>query len=132
MLRSTLAVIAGFALWTVLWLAANRALTAAMSDSFNEDGVTDNNVVMIVAILLSVIFSMLAGYTTATVAKVNEMKPVVVLAVIQVVIGTIKEISYWNVIPIWYHVILLVLLAPSIIIGGRLALRRKQGEATAV
>ena len=131
MLRSTLAVIAGFVLWTVLWLAANAVMTAAMPDSFNEDGISDDNAIMIVSILLSVVFSVLGGYTTAMVAKVNEMKPVVILAVLELVVGIIVEISYWDVIPVWYHVTFLVLLVPSIVFGGRMALKRKQGAVTA-
>lgn len=130
MLRNAVAVIVGFVLWAVLWLAANRVLMATVPSSFDDDGVTNDELVMVVAILLSVVFSLLAGYVTATVARVNRMKPVLILAVIQVVIGIIVEVNYWTEIPVWYHVTFLVLLAPSILVGGRLALKRQQAAAT--
>ena len=48
-----------------------------------------------------------------------------VLAVIQVVIGILVELSYWSAIPVWYHIAFILLLAPAIFVGGKLAMNRK-------
>ena len=129
MLRQIFAVLTGFAVWTVLWLAGNAGLRAANPGAFNEAGATSETALLAVTLLMSVGFSLLAGFITATMSSQNEMKPVAALAVIQVVIGILVEISYWNAIPVWYHITFILLLAPAIIAGGRLAMGRKMRTA---
>lgn len=125
MIRQIMAVIVGFAVWTALWLAAGAVLKAAMPEAFLEDGGVNENGLLVLFILLSVTFSVPAGFITATVSSRNEMKPVMALAVIQVVIGTLAEVISWNVIPVWYHVVFILLLAPAILVGGKLGMARK-------
>ena len=45
----------------------------------------------------------------------------IVLAAILLAVGLYAEISYWTMLPVWYHLIFLVLLPPATIAGGRLA-----------
>lgn len=125
MIRQIMAVIVGFAVWTALWLAAGAVLKAAMPEAFLGDGGVNENGLLVLFILLSVTFSVPAGFITATVSSRNEMKPVMALAVIQVVIGTLAEVISWNVIPVWYHVVFILLLAPAILVGGKLGMARK-------
>ena len=131
MLRHIFAVLTGFAVWTVLWLAANATLQAAMPEAFREDGAMDETGLLVLSLFLSVVFSLLAGFTTASMSARNEMKPVVVLAVIQVLIGIVVEIGYWSAIPVWYHITFILFLAPAIIAGGKLAVGRKMRSSLA-
>lgn len=125
MLRQILAVVTGFAVWTALWFAANAALKSARPEAYTEAGSINDTGLLILVLFLSVVFSVVAGFITASVASRNEMKPVVILAVIQVAIGIMVELSYWSLIPAWYHIAFVLLLAPAIIAGGKLAMRRK-------
>jgi hypothetical protein len=123
--RTILSVLSGFALWTVLWLGGNLVIGLAMPEAFNDDGSANSTGVLFLPLGLSVICSVLAGLTAAKVARENEMKPVVTLAILQVVVGIIVQLNFWSVIPLWYHLSFLVLLAPAIIFGGKLALGRR-------
>ena len=67
MLRSIGSVVAGFGLWTVLWLASNAGLAAGLPDAFREDGSVESSGVLMVILVLSVLFSIAAGYVTAVV-----------------------------------------------------------------
>ena len=125
MIRQILAVVTGFAVWTALWFATNAALKSARPEAYSEAGATSDTGLLILVLFLSVVFSVIAGFITASVASRNEMKPVVILAVIQVVIGIMVELSYWSLIPTWYHIAFVLLLAPAIIAGGKLAMRKK-------
>lgn len=131
MMRQIFAVLAGFAVWTVLWLGTNAGLTAALPEIFHEDGSVGSTGILILVTALSVLFSWIAGFTTGTMSTEHETKPVLTLAVIQVAIGIAVEIAYWDVLPLWYHLAFVGLLAPAILVGGRMAMRRKRGELPA-
>ena len=62
MVRSILSVLSGFVLWTVLWLSSNAALTAALPDAFREDGSTNSTGILVLLLVLSVVYSVIAGY----------------------------------------------------------------------
>lgn len=125
MIRNILAVIVGFAIWTALWFAANAVLRTALPEAFDADGGINESSLLVLILFVSVLCSLLSGFTTASISTRNEMKPLWVLAVIQVAIGTVVEVAYWSVIPVWYHITFILLLAPAIIAGGKLAMARK-------
>jgi O-antigen/teichoic acid export membrane protein len=43
------------------------------------------------------------------------------LAAIQLAIGVAVQASFWDKMPVWYHLSFLALLAPGILLGARLA-----------
>jgi hypothetical protein len=49
------------------------------------------------------------------------------LAVIQLVTGIGFEVAYWQMAPIWYHLVFLALIVPATVWGGML----KAGRAEA-
>jgi hypothetical protein len=63
---------------------------------------------------------MFAGYTVASIARVNPMKSAYALVVIQLVIGIFVQSMYWHVLPLWYNLSFLILLVPGILIGARM------------
>ena len=87
MLRGVLSVIAGFAIWTVLWLGATNGLVAAMPDSFNPDGFTASVGILSAMLALSVAVSVLSGYLTSAIAHARSLKPVWALgAILQILV----------------------------------------------
>jgi hypothetical protein len=43
------------------------------------------------------------------------------LAAVLLLVGIFVEIQYWNVMPVWYHLIFLAVLVPATLWGGRIA-----------
>jgi hypothetical protein len=117
-LRSLGAVIAGFAAWTVLWLASNKVATLAAPDAFDENGLTASSGILLAFLVASVVYSILAGWVTAAVAGRSEIGHAVALGIVQTIVGVGVQMSYWDAMPLWYHLPFLALLLPGNVLGG--------------
>ena len=122
MIRNILAVIAGSAAWTVLWLGMNAALRSASllpADATKRIEAAPPLLIMLVG---SVVFSIIAGYVTAAVAVGGGYTPIYVLCALQLAMGIFFQAQAWQLMPLWYHVPFLLLLAPATLLGGWLRL----------
>jgi hypothetical protein len=122
--RAILAVIAGAAVWAVLWIGGTQAAQATFPSVLAKGEPVAHIGALLGLIVYSVALSILAGYTTATVMGKNAMPAVWALAVLQLIFGIIAEVSAWNLAPVWYHVVFLALVVPATVYGGRLRVRR--------
>lgn len=129
MLRIILSVVAGFITWTVLWLASNAAASALMPSQFTADGATENTGILAAFVVLSFVFSVFAGYTAASLARGAAMKAAWVLGIVQLIVGIGVQASFWDTLPVWYHLTFLVLLLPGILIGARMRSARVTAAA---
>ena len=129
MVKSVLAVIAGFALWSILWLGSNAAMAQVFASKFQEDGSTESGAILAAFLVISLSCSVLAGFLTARLANRAPMKHVLILGIIQVVIGIAVQAQYWELLPIWYHLIFLLLLLPGHLLGGQLCVDRRNKTA---
>jgi hypothetical protein len=127
MLRSIFAVLAGDIIWTILWLGTNAALAAAMPGAFQADGSIDSSGLLAVILVLSVLISIIAGYSTARLASAHEVSHALALGVVLLLIGVFVQSQYWEVLPLWYHLTFLALLIPAAWLGGKLRLGQKTG-----
>ena len=118
MIRLFVSVIAGFATWTVLWLGTNAGLRNLVPTWYETEKLAARP--SLLALVVSALLSLLAGYITATIAGV--WRPVIILACVQVLVGALVSISYWSTLPLWYHISFLVLLFPLHILGAKLSL----------
>lgn len=130
MLRSILAVIAGSITWMVTALGTDNILLLTMPHWFDEKGGTDKLPVLLFMGFYSLFFSALGGYVTAVIAGHNEIKHTLALGVLQLAMGIMATISHWDLAPVWYHIIFLILLVPANILGGWLRLYQKENAST--
>ena len=125
MIKSILAILAGFAAWSVLWLAGNAALGALFPAQFDAQGFTRSAAILVTVLATSVVESLIAGYLTALVARRAPVKHALVLGLIQLGIGIAVQASVWERIPVWYHLSFLALLLPAHVMGGILRAERR-------
>jgi hypothetical protein len=111
--RAIGAVVAGFALWSVLWLGAGAGIGAAFPDA-----VQAGEPVTSAAVLLS--YTVLSGFVCAAVRGATPMKSVWALALVLLAVGMAVEIGGWALTPVWYHLVFLALLVPATVWGGSL------------
>ena len=123
MIRSIAAVIAGFVLWSALWLGYNALLTHLAVIPTRLDKPFDDSGVLAVMLLGSMLFSLAAGYVTAWIARSAANGPVIALGLLLVVVGIFVQLGYWHLLPLWYHLSFLVLLLPLCVLGARLRQR---------
>jgi hypothetical protein len=120
--RSVLAVVAGAAVWAVLWVAGTSAAALAFPEVLRPGEPLLATMPLVVLIGYSMILSAAAGYTTASVAGVGGERAVWWLAGIQFGLGVVIEGTSWSMTPVWYHLVFLASLVPATLWGGGLRL----------
>ncbi len=120
MIRSTLAILAGFIAWSVLWLAGNVLLSSLFSGAFREDGSTGHVGILIFLVLYSLVISIISGYITAQLANHHRLRHSLILGTILLVVGIFVQLQFWTVLPLWYHFSFLVLLVPGAYLGAKI------------
>lgn len=119
-MRATLAAVTGFVLWTVLWLGSNALLSSLTPSSFAEDGSTDSSTLIGLILVLSVLFSIIAGYVTARMAPGAATRAVWGLGIALLAVGIFVQMQYWQLFPLWYNLLFLILLLPAVLVGARI------------
>lgn len=121
MVRAVLAVITGYALWTILWLGGGAAIVVAFPDSFPEGGPYDEPKSLLAFLALSVLCSIVAGVACRVIARTP--RPVTVTAILLLVTGIGVQAAAWTRYPLWFQLTFLPLLIPTTLLGARLAHR---------
>lgn len=49
---------------------------------------------------------------------------------LQLTLGIVFEVSYWHLMPVWYHLVFLALVGPATLYGGVLRGRREPDVVT--
>jgi len=118
--RAIAGVIAGYVVWTVLWLAGNNLIFAGAAESVAGGRTLEDRGPLIGILVLSVVCSLAAGASTAAIAKLKTRVSVLVMAVLLLLTGIGVQISVWSLMPVWYHLAFLALIVPVCMVGARL------------
>jgi hypothetical protein len=131
MVRIVLGVIVGFVAWSILWGGGDEVLARVFPDwygtqklafekaAFNKTSFEASTGILLFHLLRSVVTSLISGYLAAVVANENK-RTTLALGLLLLVVGVIVQATVWNLLPIWYHLLFLVLLIPVTIAGGKL------------
>ena len=124
--RRIVAVVASYALWTVLWLAGNKVFFAATAGAATAAGHRFTDLPTLFGVLvLAVACSLAAGMLAARLVPDAQPRPVLLpLCVALLASGAIVSVELRNVLPVWYHIAFLALLAPATYLGMRLGTPR--------
>ena len=130
MVRMIIGIIAGFLVWSILWLGSDQILrnlwrlyfaheTARENAIFNETAFTADVSVFVVHLARSIIISLMSGFLAAFVANENRKTPFI-LGILLLLFGLMVQTMTWSYAPVWYHVAFLALLLPVTMLGGKL------------
>jgi hypothetical protein len=119
-MRQLAGVVAGFILWSVLWLGLNQLLLVlgVLAPPTNEP--LTNTTPLLVLLASSVVISLASGWATARIVGFPWALSAVVLGVLLLLTGIFVQIKLWYLIPLWYHVSFLLLLIPMTFLGARM------------
>ncbi len=124
MKRTILAAVAGYAVWTILSLTGSAGIRAgwpAEFEAFSSGAPIKATAPLLVSILLSVVCSLSAGLTAAAIsASQATMRAVGLLGFLLLATGIGVQVSVWALMPLWYHLVFLVLLVPACLVGAKL------------
>jgi len=120
MLRIILGVVAGFIVWSILWVGVDAGLRAVWI-SYDESvkAMTFSSSMLIVPLILSAIVSVVSGFVAALIAKENSKSPLI-LGIVLLIVGIFAQMGVWDKIPLWYHLAFWILLIPMTVLGGKL------------
>jgi hypothetical protein len=139
MVRIILGVIAGFIAWSILWVGSDQVLISASSGWYgahqhqmetamiNQTPFTADTTIMLLRLICSIVFSVMAGFLAVFISN-EHTKTTLGLGILLLLTGLFVQISVWNLMPVWFHVLFLILLIPMTILGGKL---KKTGSAAA-
>ena len=116
--RSVLAVVAGSVTWMITALGTDNVLAAIRPEWFGSAGRVEAVPVLLFLMSYSLGFAILAGYVTGWIARMKEIPHTLALGVLQLAMGTVATIAYFDVAPVWYHLTFLILLIPAHVFGG--------------
>jgi hypothetical protein len=130
MLKIVLGVVAGFVAWSIIWVGSDQVLSTtwaeygahqnrAMLALANSESFAADNTIMAIRLVISIVATLMSGFLAAFIAGENRRAPLA-LGVILLLVGIAVQLGAWNVMPVWFHVIFLVLLLPMSILGGKL------------
>lgn len=119
MLKTILAVVAGFILWSVIWLGGNSLLAGFFPGAVVAEGGTGSIGFLVTLLVLSVVASVASGYVTRAISPASGRAPLV-LGVLLLLVGVAVQSGFWNVMPLWYHAVFLVAIIPGVLFGAKL------------
>ncbi|MDP2323632.1 MAG: hypothetical protein Q8N51_06335 [Gammaproteobacteria bacterium] len=122
MLRTVLAVLAGWMTTGVFVVCFDLILRKAIPNDY-RDGQIPPDAVTALVLATSCLFSIPAGWVTAKLAKVDPARHVVYLILWGLLMGIVSAIGSWGQIQWWYQIGLIILWAPMVLLGGRLAMK---------
>ena len=118
MWKAVVAVVAGFILWSVIWVGGNQLLARLSPKHFQPpSGESPSVTALIVMLALAVVCSVASGALAGRIWR-QGMAHVWVLSGILLAVGIMVERGYWTVLPLWYHLAFLAILVPLTIAGG--------------
>ena len=131
--RVVVGVLAGAVVWAVLWVGGTAGAQAAFPELLDPTQRLEHVGALLGFIGYSVVLSILAGYVAATMAGVADratgMRAAWILAGLQLALGVFFEVSSWDLLPVWYHLVFLALIVPATVYGGRLRATRPAAGA---
>lgn len=120
MIKTIIGALAGFLVWSALWIGCDFVIRAvAPSIVPNDDFSVVPTSFLVTKLILSVFFSIASGYLAAVVASESRHAPLI-LGVALLAFGTAVTVSMWDARFIVFNGAFLALLLPMAVIGGRL------------
>lgn len=122
MKRAAFATIVGFAVWTALWLTGNAGLGLVFSaelQQFESGGSLESVPYLGAALILAAVCSFTAGYFCSRLGRARRRTALLWMVALLLVVGCVVQAEVWNRMPLWYHTIFLLSIAPLCFFGGR-------------
>jgi hypothetical protein len=128
MVRSILAVISGF-LW--LLILTNIATVLVVFVLFSSGGnIYPTPGFLIINAAFNLLFAIPAGFITASISKETPQRDIAILALVIFIfsIASLFLITRVSQQPVWYSIILIILIPLTVLIGGQIKIKRVKKE----
>lgn len=110
-------------MWTIIWLVGNSTLRTVGVLPKDTSARIDSAVALGTLIGISVVCSIAARAVAMVISRGSSKYPSLILGLLLLLTGVAVEWSVFALMPIWYHIVFLVLLIPIVLVGARLVKR---------
>jgi hypothetical protein len=113
--------LAGIAAAPVLWGMLSVPINLTVASVYGTSGSppTYPRSYLLLTLALSCLYSLCAGYGAAWIAGRGDPPLGIGAGLALLAVGLGVQLSVWDTIPVWYHVIFLALLVPLCAMGAR-------------
>jgi len=126
MLRAVIAIIVGYAVWTIIWLGGNAIIFTDIAESIARGQAYLKPGPYLGVLALSIACSLAGGVSVAAIAPKRAGSATTILAALLLLTGIGVQIGVWDMMPLWYHLSFLGALMPTVLAGGRLVAKHAQ------
>lgn len=123
-LRSILAVLAGFCATVALSFGADWALRTAVPQAFEPAGNTRDPAMLLTVLVYLILFAVVGCFVAARLAPRRPMRHALVLGVLSLLLTLVPTVMFWHATPAWYHLGVLAAILPAAWLGGHLRERQ--------
>lgn len=119
--------IGGFVAWSIICISINTLVFLSFPSFFNEDGTSPFIIINIFMLGLTLVYSLIGGGVNALIADTHHRRHAAAQSLLQLAVGTAVQASYWDLLPVWYHLSFLALLPLGIMAGAEFVRHRNAG-----
>ena len=83
---------------------------------------------LVLALIYRGVYTVAAGYVTATLAPNQPMRHAIILGIIGVIVTILGSIANWEKSSVWYPIALILITLPCTWLGGKLAIDSSSEE----
>lgn len=113
-----LGIIAAPILWGVVSVPINLALAGFYGEAASTPPFPTSY--LLIALLLSVGYGLFSGYGAAWIAGTSDRKLGLGAGIALLLVGLGVQLSAWDVLPVWWHLVFLGMLVPVCMYGASL------------
>jgi cation transport ATPase len=128
-MRSFLGILAGFFTVPIVNLSCNYAFQT-IHPAFNADAYFGGGAALIV-LIYGTFSVLLGGYVTGIIARHRYVMNGLILGCLGLLFAGVYHFKHWNLSPVWFHIIALLLVVPVSVYGAHLAGKRHERKALA-
>lgn len=122
--RSALAVLAGFVLIGALAAGTDALVRSSLPGSYGARGATDSVPLLLLSQLYVGVYAVVGCWLAARLAPSRPMRHALALGVLGLAFNAMGSAARWDLVPMWYHVVGLGLTLPYAWLGGTIRERQ--------
>ena len=117
-MKTTIAIVVGYAVWTAFWLGGNAGFRALGITPKDQAAKIENSWSLIALLVLSIVASLASGYLSGLIS--SGRISAYICAALFLATGIAVQWGFRSLFPGWYHAAFLLLLVPLFFLGSSL------------
>jgi hypothetical protein len=115
-MKTTIAIVIGYAVWTAFWLGGNAGFRALGITPRDQASRIESSGTLLALLVLSIVASVAGGYMSGLIS--SGKASAYICAGLLLATGIAVQWGVKSLFPVWYHAAFLLLLVPVFLLGS--------------